>query len=218
MKNLGKILNDTFGKAYVKNLKNSIDRKDFFENNFKKIGLEYEIFEAYEGIKFVNEDFSFQHGPFHITYPSSAGFLGNQMSTEHILTREINNESNSFMIFDDDSYFYNFEKSEDILKTIKSNLPDNWDVVIFGAMHEIYQDYDYHYDRINHHNECAGSHGVAIHSRVYKTWLEVLRNRDFWGDGTIGHLHDIGRTVYYMNPNICAQNRKLYSDINKMYH
>jgi len=215
---LGKILNETFGKAYIKNLKSSIERKEFIENNFKKIGLEYEIFEAYDGTKFVNEDYSIKHGSWKLPFPVSAGFWGNQVTTEHILMKEINNNTDSCMIFDDDSYFYNFSRPIETLKTIKNNLPDDWDIIIFGSIEEIYQDFDFQYNQTNSHSACSGCHGTAVKKSVYRILSELFREKQYWGDGCIGRLHDLGKKVYYIHPHIVAQNRKLFSDVNRIHH
>jgi GR25 family glycosyltransferase involved in LPS biosynthesis len=215
---IGKIINETFGKAYIKNLKNSHERRNFIINNFDQIGLEYEIFEAYDGMKFVDEDYLIQHGNIQLGYPVSAGFWGNQTTTEHVYMKEINNDTDSFMIFDDDSYFYNFDKSIETFTTMKTNLPEDWDIIILGSIEAIAEDGDFKYKKVTDHTECAGCHGTAVNKRAYKRILEIAQKREFWGDGIINRFRELGGNIYYIHPHIIAQNRVLFSDVNKIYH
>lgn len=132
--------------------------------------------------------------------------------------KEINNDTDSFIMLDDDSYFYNYEKSESILKTIQTKLPEDWDIIILGGMQELYSYGNYQYNILDAWENASGCHGVAVHNRVYKKFFEILQEGKFKGDGIVIHLHNIGKKIYRIYPDICAQNRKLFSDINKVYH
>jgi len=217
---LGKKLNQIFGKAYIKNLKDSINRRNFVTHRFENIELEYELFEAIEGTKYIKDNFVFDHGSFHIDYPASAGFWGNQMTTLLILMKAINNNEKCFMTFDDDVYFYNYQhlQKEDY-DSIEQNLPNDWDVIIFGGLHEDIKNINtFTYWKVINKADCAGCHGVAINNSVYKDWLKILDDKKYFGDGTIAALLEMGKNVYHINPWVCVQNRCLYSDINKKHH
>lgn len=222
---IGKLLNNIFGHGYVKNLHDSNERMKSFDDSAKSIGLEYSRIEAIDGTKFVDTDYNFMHGRHHIKYPSSAGFYGNQITNEYILMQEISKNSESFMSFDDDTIFY----SE--LTNINQNQlipPDDWDIVILGGIDKKIYSYDtilfgklVNKDK-NYSSDInpyvAGCHGIAIHSRVYFTLLEILREKKFWGDHAINRLIDLEKNVYIVSPSLLYQDRELFSDINKIYH
>jgi hypothetical protein len=219
IKTLGGTLNDVFGNARIKNVPGSNERLSFVKNSFDQIKMNYDIFPAYDGKKFTNQSLIINHGRFNIGYPSSAGFVGNQISTFVILLNEINYyNSNSFMIFDDDCYFLNFE-NENNFNSIKDNLPDNWDVIIFGNVEPVISSSkDYTYKKVSDWRDCAGSHGIAVNKKVYLDWLYILDGAQYWGDGTIHRLFELGHNIYKIFPGICAQNRNLFSDINQGFH
>jgi hypothetical protein len=221
MKSLGKILNNTFGRAYIKNLPTSYDRLSFVKQEFDKVEMDYIVFPAYDGKKFTRHDKVIDHMGLQIPYPNSAGFIGNQISTQVILMNEINGiGSESFMIFDDDCYFINHkDRNNEDYDTITKNLPLDWDVIIFGPMEIQYSNIkNYEYKKTESHSECAGSHAIAVNKRIYVDWLHILDEKNYWGDGTIYRLLDLGYNLYNIFPGICVQNRSLFSDINQKHH
>lgn len=213
---IGKILNNRFGKAYVKNLHNSKERMRSFENSSKLVCLEYTRVEAIDGTRFIDQDYSFQHGRFHITYPSSAGFWGNQITSAFITMQEISINSNSFMLFDDDSVF---NQDFSYLNTDDFNVPDNWDVIILGGINKhISNKRDIEYRRLSDPSHAAGSHALCINSTVYRDLYNMQVGLEIWGDGIIASFIEKGKLVYMVEPHIVYQDRELYSDINKIYH
>ena len=213
---IGQILNKTFGNFYVKNMHNSIDRMNSFKNSAENVGLSYIRVEAIDGTKFVDKDFSIDHGRCHITYPSSAGFWGNQLTSQFILMQEISIGSQSFIISDDDSCF------NDKFSYIDSNtliLPDNWDIIILGGINRYtHNSQDVSFNRLFNPSEAAGSHAVAIRSTVYDELLTIFSDQKIWGDGCIAELIRRDHNVYMVSPEFIYQDRTLYSDLNKIYH
>jgi GR25 family glycosyltransferase involved in LPS biosynthesis len=221
MKSLGKTLNKIFGKAHIKNVPGSNERLNSIKNACEQIDMEFNIFAAFDGKKYIKPDTEIKHGAMEIKYPSSAGFIANQFSTQVILLNEIcNSQSKSFMIFDDDCYFKNYEnRQEDHFQSLENNLPEDWDIIILGTIDcEEITPINYTYSKIERSMDCAGCHGIAVNRKVYDSWLTILDQKQFWGDGTIDRLFQLGFNVYAINPGICAQNRKLFSDINQTYH
>lgn len=220
---IGNHLNKIFGHGYVKNLQNSIERMKSFDDSAKSIGLEYTRIEAVDGTKFVDTNYNFMHGRHHIKYPASAGFYGNQLTNEIILLQEISKESNSFMTFDDDTIFYDWANNLDIDNIIP---PDDWDIIILGGIDHlksitnqiVFKKLTTNNTTADIHPLVAGCHGIAVNSKVYMDLLEVLKEKRFWGDHAINNLIDIGKNVYLLYPHLLYQNRKLFSDINKIYH
>lgn len=220
---IGNHLNKIFGNAYVKNLHNSKERMESFDFSAKSIGLSYNRVEAIDGTKFVDKDYSFMHGRHHIKYPASAGFYGNQLTNEIILLQEISKESNSFMTFDDDTIFYEWTNDLDTNKIIP---PDDWDIIILGGIDHlkfitneiVFKKLTSNNTTADIHPLVAGCHGIAVNSKVYMDLLEILKEKRFWGDHAINNLIDTGKNVYLIYPHLLYQNRKLFSDINKIYH
>jgi hypothetical protein len=222
---IGNALNKIFGNAYVKNLHNSNERMKSFDDSAKNIGLSYSRIEAIDGTKFVDTDYNFMHGRHHIKYPASAGFYGNQLTSEFILMQEISKQSESHMAFDDDTIFYEWEEDLDFSLLVP---PDDWDIVILGGINDSRKNSkEIFFKKIinegRHYSSdinplVAGCHGIAINSKVYLDLFNVLKEKKFWGDHAINHLIDTGKNVYLINPHLLYQNRKLFSDINKIHH
>ena len=220
---IGNHLNKIFGNAYVKNLHNSKERMQSFDDSAKSIGLSYSRIEAVDGTKFVDKNYNFMHGRHHIKYPASAGFYGNQITNEIILLQEISKESNSFMTFDDDTIFYEWTNDLDTNKIIP---PDDWDIIILGGIDNLksitneilFKKLTSNNTTADIHPLVAGCHGIAVNSKVYMDLLEILKEKRFWGDHAINNLIDTGKNVYLIYPHLLYQNRKLFSDINKIYH
>ena len=208
---IGQILNKTFGNFYVKNMHNSIDRMNSFKNSAENVGLSYIRVEAIDGTKKYQ-----QSTPDIKTYPSSAGFWGNQLTSQFILMQEISIGSQSFIISDDDSCF------NDKFSYIDSNtliLPDNWDIIILGGINRYtHNSQDVSFNRLFNPSEAAGSHAVAIRSTVYDELLTIFSDQKIWGDGCIAELIRRDHNVYMVSPEFIYQDRTLYSDLNKIYH
>jgi hypothetical protein len=222
---IGAVLNKIFGHAYVKNLHNSNERMKSFDDSAKNIGLSYDRIEAIDGTKFVDTGYNFMHGRHHIKYPASGGFYGSQLTAEIILMQEISKESESHMVFDDDTIFYEWEEDLDFSLLVP---PDDWDIVILGGINDSRKNSKEIFFKkiINKGNNfssdinplVAGCHGIAINSKVYLDLFNILKEKKFWGDHAINHLIDMEKNVYLIYPHLLYQNRKLFSDINKIHH
>lgn len=217
---IGEILNKTFGNVYVKNLSKSMERRKLIEESFDKVGLNYSIERAYDGLKFVGEQFNFQHGPFHITYPASAGFFGGQLSTIRILMDEIEKQSPSCIMCDDDSFVRDVScLNYDLTNTISSNLPPNWNIIILGGLAydgKLDNTTEFSYRKCTHGSQAAGSHAVAINRKTYNSLFEKNIRFQFWGDGCIDQLIQEGANVYMITPSLIFQDRNSISTINKI--
>ena len=218
---LGEQLNNLFGCAYIKNLKESTVRRDFIVNQCSSINLNFELIEAINGLELpdINPEYTIQHGRFHIAYPASAGLLGAQKTALMINEMAIKENLNSYIGLDDDCTFdHTLSLAESAIMKLSNDLPLDWDVIILGDItgDDINDATDPSYVRCPAHEWAAGSHGVAIRNTVYDEYFNS--SKEFWGDGIIGNLIDKGKNVYKIFPSICRQNRSLFSDINKIYH
>lgn len=216
---IGEILNKTFGNVYVKNLPESVERKRLIEESFDKVGLKYTVKKAYNGLKFVGEHFNFQHGPFHITYPASAGFFGVQLSTIRIIADEIEKQSPSCIICDDDSFVRDVSCLDcDRMNTIATNLPSDWDIIILGSLEYdgiLNNSTEFSYRKCTHGSQAAGSHALAINQKIYNRLFEKYIGFRCWGDGCIDQLIQEGVNVYMITPSLIFQDRNSISTINK---
>lgn len=218
---LGEQLNHLFGKAYIKNLKESQIRRKFITEQCQSINLNFKIIEAINGMELpdINPQYTIQHGRFHITYPASAGLLGAQRTSLMINEIAIKENLNSYIGIDDDCIFdHALALSESAIIKLKDDLPSDWDVIILGDItgDDISHQTEVSYVRCLTHSWAAGSHGVAIRNTMFHEYFDS--SKAFWGDGIIGNLIDKGKNVYKIFPSICRQNRSLFSDINKIYH
>ena len=218
---IGAKLNTIFGTAFIKNLKSSTERRNYIENECNLIDLKYEIFEAIDGKLLYDENFCLQHGPYHLTYPGSAGFMGNQKTSYNIVTHAITHNIPSIMMLDDDCIFnHTKDISDEALEIIETALPVDWDIVILGDIGggDISKDDLIIYHKCSQHHEAAGSHGIAINSKVYIELQSLFAESTWLGDGAIGRLIDISKNVYKLTPSICRQDRTVFSDINQYFH
>lgn len=217
---LGNTLNEIFGIAYIKNLKTSTKRRDFIVNECSLIDLKYELFEATDGKLHYDHSFTLQHGRFHLTFPSSAGFMGNQITSHNIITQAIELNAPHIMMLDDDCVFnHTVVIKDEVLEQIKQNLPADWDIVILGDMHDVdLDDRSIGYHKCSAHYEAAGSHGIAINNKVFEELQSLFSETTWLGDGAIGRLIDMGKNVYKLTPSICRQDRTAFSDINQYFH
>lgn len=217
---LGNVFNKLFGVAYIKNLATSIERRAFIIEQCNSIDLEYKIVPAINGRDLHDSSFTIQHGRFLLTYPSSAGFIGNQITSYEILNKAIEQDLDNFIMLDDDCVFnHAVNISEESLIELEKNLPSDWDVIILGDMGgDVVTNESILYHKCSEHYEAAGSHGIAVSKRVFTEMQELLAGRQWLGDGVIGRLIDIGKNVYKIYPSLCIQDRSLFSDINQLHH
>lgn len=217
---LGNVFNKLFGIAYIKNLATSVERRAFIIEQCNSIELEYKIVPAINGRDLHDSSFTIQHGPFILTYPASAGFIGNQITSCQILNEAIEQNLDNFIMLDDDCVFnHAVNISEKSLIELEENLPSDWDVIILGDIGgKIVTSESILYHKCSAHREAAGSHGIAISKRVFTEMQELLAGRQWLGDGVIGRLIDIGKNVYKIYPSLCIQDRSLFSDINQLHH
>jgi GR25 family glycosyltransferase involved in LPS biosynthesis len=216
---LGPLLNSLFGVAYIKNLKSSVNRKEHIEKECKDINLQYSIVEAIKGTDICDSTFTLQHGPFHLTYPSSAGFIGNQKTSALIIQKAFDTLCDAAIMLDDDCVFaHTANISSQTLENI-ATVPHDWDIIILGKLSEpILTTQNVTYVKCQHHPDAAGSHGIAVNRKIMPELIDIFNGTDFLGDGAIGRLIDLNKNVYLMHPGVCSQDRTIFSDINKFYH
>lgn len=219
MHKIGPLLNKLFGTAYIKNLPNSIERKRGIIEQCNIINLNFFITQAANGIELVNEDFTLQHGRFFLQYPSSAGYLGNQLTTFRQIKNAIQNNLSSLILLDDDCMFEHTQKLNITeYSRIERELPSDWDIIILGEIGITdLTNKTIHYMKATVHGQAMGSHAVAIRNTVYKDILIICKEMRYLGDGIIGRMIDIGKNVYIIRPTLCYQNPLYFSDINKCF-
>lgn len=218
---LGHILNRLFGKTYVRNLKQSTERRQFIHEQCSQIGLEYEIFEAVDGTTLCDESFTLQHGPYFLRWPSSAGFLGIQKTNHLLITKIIELDLPSCILLDDDCIFsHTATMTESSLNSVESSIPPDWDMIILGDIWDPTTPVDQTIicSRCTQHRQAAGSHGIAVNRSIYREMQHLLSGTQWLGDGVVGRLIDEGKNIYKFFPSLCHQNRSLFSDINKCFH
>lgn len=217
---LGPTLNKLFGKAYIKNLLSSESRRLEMIKQCELINLDYEFTEAIDGKLHCDENYTLQHGPFFLTYPSSAGFLGVQMTAYNQLTHAIENNLEHAIFLDDDCRFdHTIDITEKFLRSIEDGLPEDWDIIILGDIDgESVINQNILYYKCTNHHEAAGSHGVAVNKKIFIELQSAYSSHEFLGDGVVGHFIDIGKNIYKLHPSICRQDRTIFSDINQIFH
>jgi len=208
---LGRNLNKTFGRVYVKNLPTSKKRLQLFKENAKKIGLNYTVFKAVNGSKFVESDYEIKRNPDLYPFPANQYIMGNCYSGIAIHLNAMSHEYESYITCDDDTIFHDI--NIDFLKPL---LPVDWDIIILGSIPN-YNDSEMNipvsFTKLNNDpKEIAGSHCLAIHSRCYNKFLMEMMRVDTHGkigDAVIHSLAAEGKiNLYKLYPNITYQERE----------
>ena len=218
---IGEILNKTFGHVYVKNLPDSTERRKFVEDSLKKNKVQYTIVPACNGLNFCTSNFSIQHGPFNLTYPSSAGFLGFQLSDIKMLIDEIDRKSDSCLCLTDDVFIRNVSAlSEESVRTIPEKIPSDWDMIIMGGLvldGPLTNTTQFTYNRATTSHQIAGASAIAINKNIYIEYLARLMKFDYYADGLLDKMAQDGIKIYTLNPGLMFQNRSMKSDVNKCF-
>jgi len=216
---LGNYLNETFGKAYILNLKSQKERRDSTTKNCDEINLDYKIVYAFDGIKFykdnlktfLSEKKNFNRANFE--YPVNVRYYASQMSTDVLVMNAINDDLKSFIHLNDDVHWSNYADFEkENYDQIKNNLPEDWDIIILGNMHTVNtfnSSKGVEYTKVN--SDTSGCHGIVINHTVYHDWLYYSFKREFIGDGLVKYLISQNKKVYIIKPDLCLQNRDIPS-------
>lgn len=209
--NLGKNLNSTFSNVYVKNIPRATTRLGMFKQHADAIGLNYEVFKAIEGNNYVQDDYRIKYRPELYPVPGNKYLVGNCYSGIAILLDAMANNYESFVTCDDDTIFYNLE-----LEYIKPHLPEIWDIIILGVMEKVTsQDrtvpiFEKLFDNPRY---IAGCHAIAVHNRVYNTFLMEMMKFDTHGKIGDAVIHMLVQNnnieLYRMLPHITYQERNI---------
>jgi len=208
---LGENLNSTFSNVYVRNILRATTRLAIFKQHADAIGLNYEVFNAIEGNNYVQEDYRIKYRPELYPTPANKYLVGNCYSGIAVLLDAMANNYESFITCDDDAIFYNLE-----LEYIKPHLPEVWDIIILGDMWKVAtQDRTVPiFEKLSDTpTYIAGCHVIAVHSRVYNTYLMEMVKFDAHGrigDALIHMLVQNNKIeLYRMLPHITYQERNI---------
>ena len=209
---LGSTLYDVFGKAYILNLKRSLDRRLSMEQKCSSIDLRYEFFEAFDGDNFM------------LPFYTKDGFMNNnqlgavttsryytaQYALNYIIHRAVNNNTPSFIFMNDDVYFNNYTSFTDHnFSSIKNSLPDDWDIIILGNMFHTFA-YDGEVRYLPNTTHTPGCHALAINHTAYHTIIaESAPVTNVVGDHLNDRLREKGMKIYQIHPDICLQDRTI---------
>lgn len=158
-----------FEHTYLINLESRKDRLESVINELNKLNIEFETVSAVDGDK---EDISWDNSmDIHGWNKNSAALLE---TTINIINDAIDKGYETIQIFEDDVFF---EKNINTrLERLMFPEDGEWDMFHFGVIHELSA------PRINkdiirlRRSYCC--HSYAIHSRVFKDYLNRLEQRD----------------------------------------
>jgi len=213
---VGEWLNNVFFKVIVKNLDLAEKRLENFDRSAKSVNLEYEIYRAINGMKYIPDNINFKNVFWDYKGFDAQYLLGNHISHIGIILHAMSNQFESYVSCDDDCEF-----SEVEIENI-SHLPNDWDLIILGGFvtHSASTVDQINFSKINSANEIAGSHCSAVNKNFYYKWFikacEFVndiqgKQREvggFVGDTLIHHMwvnNDIN--VYRTNISLVGQNR-----------
>ena len=206
---LGENLNKTFDCVYLRTLPNAITRRQSFEINANKIGLEYKVMRCINGHDYVPPEYEIKLETQLYPYPANQYFMGNLYSFTYTLLDAMSHGYNSFVCCDDDTIFNELE-----IDFIKPALPSDWDIIILGRMDKLETTQNtITFTLTEDPKQIAGSHCVAINKKFYFKLIHnllTIGSDGYFGDRLYHHLSFTKEAnVYYMLPDITYQERKL---------
>jgi GR25 family glycosyltransferase involved in LPS biosynthesis len=120
--------NNIFDKVYVINLDHSKDRLKFISDQLRKEGISFERYPAING-GLLDKDKLIREGK--LTYEKmTKGAIGCYLSHYNIWKKELNKGRNILVLEDDVIIGKNLIKN---FKEIYKQIPENWDIIYFGA-------------------------------------------------------------------------------------
>ena len=156
-------LQELTNSIYVINLKERVDRNNHITNELNKIDcLNYKIIEAIDGNKIQNVS-KIKNGAF--------GLL---MTYKLIHSDWQKDKTSPILIIEDDCKF--IEDFNDLLESYINNVPDNWDMLYFGANH------NYHMgqktEKINNYcvktNNSYSAHCVLMKPNIFENLISMI--------------------------------------------
>lgn len=191
-------LNNYFHNIYIINLDKRVDRWVSIENQLQKLNIiEYKRYSAIDGTQLINN-----FGSPHI----EIGNLALSMTTINILKEAKELQLENIFIFEDDAMC---ERSDFDLDLYMKEVPDNWDMLYFGANHIVKPTRIS--DNVVKINLAYCAHAFAIHNRMYDTIINGLSKFDKHNDVFFSQLHSRSNS-YAIYPNVFTQTPSL-SDI-----
>ncbi len=190
-----------FDKVVLINLKRRKDRLEHALRELKKIKWPFLYPELIEGI-----DGQLENLP--IGFTGGLGALGCSLSHIKVLEKAIQDGVENLLILEDDIVF-----EDDFVEGIKnflSDLPDDWDALMFGGNHFIPP-------KVLHGNVCRCNftgltHAYVIRRRIMADLLNKFKTSSTHTDMTFAQEQRHYK-VYAPHPFIVTQNKLLKSDI-----
>jgi len=192
---------DYFDKVWVINLAKSKGRLAAFEDEADKIGLKYERFPAYDGVKNKIKIGKETEG-------WNQGAAGLVRTTIKIIRDAKNNGYKNVMIFEDDAVFNN--RTKKTVSQVMNKVPEDWELIHFCTKHIRPAKWvGSNLSRIKSAWRCQA---YAINENVYDELLRLLNKMDKPLDEiTARDIHPKGNSYC---PNINAVDHPLnYSTI-----
>jgi hypothetical protein len=211
---VGKVLNEAFDHVYVKNIKQATRRLESFKEAAELVALDFEVFEAIQGSKYVPEHYTIKFRPEAYPVPYNQYLVGNYATTLGIHLDAMRHEYNSYVVCDDDTVFNNIH-----CESFLTKLPPDWDILILGD--DIFKAQQNQLDALEvypvtftrmQNKDIAGCHCVAYNRSIYWTLMQhCFMNFDShgrFGDVTVGDMtYNPDIHVYTVAPNLCLQER-----------
>jgi glycosyl transferase family 25 len=194
------MLNKFFSHVYVINLPRRADRRLSFFSNSKKHLTSFILVDGVDGnnIDFKNPD-SLPH--------FSAGDVGCVLSHLNVVTAAKSLKNPFYLVLEDDVKFH---KNFEIFPEFWKEVPENWDLVYFGANHNGTNPPNIT-DKVVRVNGSFTTHAMAIKSTMYDALIEVWGNPRAQVDVLLSSLHS-KFNCYCFTPNLAGQ-QSGYSDI-----
>ena len=195
-------LNSFFDKIYCINLDERKDRWTETTAELTKWGIGSQVsrFSAVNGSALKN------------TYPVNNGELGLILTHEKIIQEASDKNYQSILILEDDIQFTDGVID---LPNYFEALPDDWDILWFGANHNVHcgNKIELINNKIIKCNKAFSTHCIAFNHTIYTTALELIANKQKAVDVYYWELQQ-SYNCYAFNPSLAVQ-RPSYSDIQK---
>jgi hypothetical protein len=205
------MINKFVDKIFVINLPHRKDRLESFDNYSKIFGFEYEVFEAFDGKKLIDDNFVYDGikvGGYYVSPNYFKGQVGCLISHLNLLKHCNEMNYSKVMIFEDDCAFH--DDFNNRFLNLFSSMSDNWDMIyLSGSLPKFEENYEF-YSRVSH---ILTTHSYLVNSKVYELLISNFLQRIFTDPVDISYSEIHSKINAYVAIPFLTYQKAGYSDI-----
>lgn len=209
------MLNKFVDKVFVINLPHRKDRLDQFDIFAKKFQFEYEVFEAFDGKKNIDENFIYDGkkvGNPYINLNYFKGHVGCLLSHLELIKYCKKMNYSTVMIFEDDCAFVDDFNQK--LELLFSNIDKDWQFLyLSGSLPEFTEHFNF-YSRIN---KILTTHSYLMKSEIFDIVIENFTQKVFSKEVDTCYSDIHAQVKTYVSMPFITYQFEGYSDIGEGY-